>query len=146
MQKNKILLTAVCILGAIILFEAVWIAVLLHKPAKGLTRVAIVLDDWGYNDYNFKGAVSIGRPITLAVLPDLGYSKYIAEEAGKNKAEVILHLPLEAHDRRKRPEKETIRTSMARTQVINTVRKKLSAVPGIKGVSNHMGSKATESE
>jgi hypothetical protein len=59
---------------------------------------------------------------------------------------VILHLPLEAHDSNKRPEKGVIKTDMNTKEVLERLQSALDSVPFVKGVSNHMGSKATEDE
>ncbi len=42
-------------------------------PRKAATRakVAIVMDDFGYNMNNFDALFSIGQPVTLSILPDL---------------------------------------------------------------------------
>jgi polysaccharide deacetylase 2 family uncharacterized protein YibQ len=115
-----------------------------HLPQKIAGRVAIVLDDWGYNTKNVGDLFSIGEPITISILPNLPFSKNIAAQAKKNKVEIILHLPLEAHDSHKPPETGTIYTYMTKKDVLARLQSALDSVPGAKGVSNHMGSKATE--
>ena len=166
-DKFKIL---IFILAGLVVFQAVSISVLwvknvrlkkalavkparvaLHRkillPSARITgKVAIVLDDWGYNKKNVSALFSLGQPVTIAVLPNLPYSKTIALDAGKNNIEVILHLPLEAHDSKKRPEKDTIYTNMNENQALDRLQSALDSVPGLKGISNHQGSKATEDE
>src|SRR3989338_8265922 len=60
-------------------------------------KVAIVMDDFGYNMNNLDEFFSIKRPITLSILPNLTYSTKIAQLGRTNGYEVILHLPLEPH-------------------------------------------------
>lgn len=110
------------------------------------TKVAIVLDDWGYNTNNVSDLFNIGEPITISVLPNLPFSKKIASQAAGNNIEAILHLPLEPNDSNKPPEKDTIYTYMNQKDVLSRLESALDSVPGAKGVSNHMGSKATEDE
>ena len=67
-------------------------------PRPGLKagpHVAIILDDWGKNQAILKKAVEIGRPLTLAVIPNLSHSRQIAEEAHQKGLGVMLHLPME---------------------------------------------------
>ena len=49
-------------------------------PAKS-PHVAIILDDWGKNYSVLKYAVEMHRPLTIAIIPNLTYSRKIAEEA-----------------------------------------------------------------
>ena len=107
-------------------------------------RVAIVMDDFGYNMNNLEELFSIRQPVTLSILPSLRYSRRIADIAVAHGYEIILHLPMEAHNKDIREEEGTIRCGMAKEEVIALLDKDIAGVPGLKGVSNHMGSKATE--
>lgn len=106
-------------------------------------RIAIVLDDWGYNLNNLERLEAVKYPLTLAVLPSLPYSVRFAKEAGKKNFEVILHLPEEPRENLSL-EKDTIMTSMTAEEIIRILKEDLTSVYSAKGVSNHMGSKATE--
>jgi uncharacterized protein len=121
-----------------------------YKPAakakgKG-AKIAIVLDDFGYNMNNTGVLYAIKTPLTISILPNLPYSKRIAEEAAAKNLEVILHLPLEPRGEKENIEKGTIMTDMPPKQVRTILANALTSVPGVKGVSNHMGSKATENK
>lgn len=106
-------------------------------------KIAIVIDDWGYNLNNLHILKEIQYPLTVSVLPNLSYSKAVAKELHKMGFEVILHLPLEPHEK-SRLEENTIMTSMDETAIKNIIRQDLLNVSFASGVSNHMGSKATE--
>lgn len=106
--------------------------------------IAIVMDDFGYNMNNLDNLFAIGQPVTLSILPDLVYSRRIAERASEHGYETILHLPLESHNKGVREEADTIRAGMTMEEVNARLRKEIASVPGLAGVSNHMGSKATE--
>jgi len=115
-----------------------------RQKVKITAKAAIVLDDWGYNKKNLLALLGIKKPVTISVLPNLPYSKTIAETAHENLIEVILHLPLEAYDKTKRPEKDTICVGMSSKEVLLRLEKGINSVPYAGGVSNHTGSKATE--
>lgn len=106
-------------------------------------KIAIVIDDWGYNLNNLKAISQIRYPLTAAILPNLSYSRKVAEELNNLGLEIILHLPLEPHEKY-RLEKNTILTSFDADTIKNIIDKDLSSVAYAKGVSNHMGSLATE--
>ncbi len=110
-------------------------------------KLAIVLDDWGYNKKTFKETLDLKFPITYSVLPNLAYSSEIADEASRLGHEVILHLPMEPHQANKISlEEKTILTTMGNEEIIKIVRENFANLPHLKGVNNHMGSKATEDE
>lgn len=113
-------------------------------PAAFAGKAAIVIDDWGYNKRNLKALFGLGQPVTISILPNLPFSKTIGNEARANNVEVILHLPLEAHNSQKRPEKGAIYTYMNEREVLERLQAAFDSAPNITGVSNHMGSKATE--
>jgi len=107
-------------------------------------KVAIVLDDFGNSKTNLEALFGIKRPLTLSVLPHLKYSAETAALAKKNGYEVILHLPLEPHRKDVAEEADTINSSMKESEIRAAVDSAIKSVPYIDGVSNHMGSKATE--
>lgn len=114
-----------------------------EKP-KAVASVAIVIDDWGYNKAELDELFQIKSPLTLAILPNLKNSADIAKISRMKGYEVILHLPLEPQNEKLRKEKTTIYTDMGKKEIIETFENNLSSVPFAKGISNHMGSKATE--
>lgn len=116
----------------------------LPQPAK--FKIAIVLDDFGYNYKNVDEIFDLNRPVTFSILPHQAYSKTIAISAHQKGYETILHLPLEPYerDKRPRPEVSTITTDMKEQKVLDTLAKDIADVPYCNGVSNHQGSKATE--
>lgn len=131
------------IIGVIFIFI---ISLRLRKPVI-YGKIAIVIDDFGYNLDNLKILSQIKQPLTISVLPNLAYSKEIAKIARDLRKEVILHLPLEPHQRENiRLEKNTILTTMEDEEIKEILNSAILSTPFIKGVSNHMGSKATEDE
>ena len=119
----------------------------LIKPESAAVKgqIAIVLDDWGYDPTVLSYLFEIKSPITISVLPNLRYSKQIAEDARKKGYQVMLHLPLESKSN-ERPEKDTLYCKMDGQELLQRLRQMLASVPGISGVNNHQGSKATEDE
>jgi len=107
-------------------------------------KIAIVIDDWGYTNKNLDFLKEIDVPFDVAILPNLPFSKEIAQTAKQNKKEVILHLPLEpSNEDKMRLEADTITTIMTPDKIKQILILDIKSVPYAKGVSNHMGSKAT---
>jgi len=113
---------------------------------KPTVRIAIVIDDFGYNVNNLEEVFKLDTSLTLSILPNLIYSEKIAEAAYERGYEVMLHLPLEPHEKNYSSEDGTILTSMDEKTVLDNLNKAINNLPYISGVSNHMGSKATENE
>jgi polysaccharide deacetylase 2 family uncharacterized protein YibQ len=116
--------------------------ILKQKPYKG--RIAIVLDDWGYSKDVLNKVMEIDAPLTFAILPGLAYSKTVADYANDKGHEIILHLPLEPHNENVKLEKNTIMTTMDQQEVTDIITKHIASIPVLRGINNHMGSKATE--
>lgn len=105
------------------------------------------MDDWGYNLNNLSALEQIKQPLTLAVLPNLPYSRKISEDSRLLGKEIILHLPLEPYyNERIRLEKDTILASMSGEEMLKILDNDLENVHYAKGVSNHQGSKLTADE
>lgn len=109
-------------------------------------KVAIVMDDFGYNMNDLEELFAAKSSITFSILPNLPYSRRLAELAGSKGYEVILHLPLEANDKSAPREAGTIKTGMDEKEVIAILEKNIENITGLRGVSNHQGSKATENK
>jgi polysaccharide deacetylase 2 family uncharacterized protein YibQ len=145
MKKNILI---VIIVGALAALSALvfTVRIFLRPKEVAQAKVAIIIDDWGYNLRHLNLIKEIEVPITISILPNLRYSKEIARFARAQGKEVILHLPLEPEEigRSIGLEKYTITTAMTREEVLANLSRALSSVPGAKGISNHMGSRATK--
>lgn len=141
---KKIFIITLIIVTAFILAFMFYIN---RKYRPKVLAVAFILDDWGYNLNNINLAIKIERPLTLAILPHLRYSKDIAEKvrAESKLCDVILHLPLESKSG-KVPERDTIQRNMKKSEIISILDSDIKSIPGLIGVSSHQGSKATEDE
>jgi len=103
----------------------------------------VIFDDAGGSLQDLADIMAIGRPVTVAVLPGLRYSKEVALRARAGSVEVLMHLPLEADNSGRRLGPGGISTDMTDEEIAAIVVADLAAVPGASGVNNHMGSRAT---
>ena len=113
---------------------------------KPTLKVAIVIDDLGYNRKKLDPFLELKIPLTFAILPQEAYSQSLAKELIAKNKEIILHLPLEPKNRKENPGKHVLLTRMSNGEIREKFNQNLNTVPGVIGVNNHMGSKFTEDE
>jgi hypothetical protein len=109
----------------------------LHRP-----RLAIVIDDLGYDRAQADALFRVSYPLTLSVLPHLSNSAEIAEEAHRRGYEVLLHLPM-ASTGGEKDEPIELYSGMDVNTVSQTFAAMLETVPYAVGVNNHEGSRGT---
>jgi len=115
----------------------------LGLPAK-LPKVAIIIDDIGFGRQIAHKFLELDANLTFSMLPHTFMQKSFAAKVHKKGFDVMLHLPMEPNEYPLvDPGTGVLLTSMAPDELIRQLNKNLDAVPGIKGVNNHMGSKMT---
>lgn len=115
-------------------------------PFEPVARVAIIFDDAGGNLGQLDPILALGRPVTVAVLPGLRFSRDVALRAQDAGLEVLLHLPVEPEDRSNRLGPGGVTTAMADDEIARVVAGDLDTVPGAIGINNHEGSRGTADE
>ena len=114
-------------------------------PAKrDLPKVAIIIDDLGYNEEIAMAFLDLPIELTYSFLPFAPYTKKLARLAHRRGKTVFLHLPLEPKDKSKDPGPGAIYLSDSPEVQREKLEKCLEAVPYAVGVNNHMGSAFTE--
>jgi len=122
--------------------------IVLSKPTKDKPKIVLIVDDIGSNKNYIDDLLEIPTYLNFAILPELPYSKYAAEQAAVKGWDVMLHLPME-------PKfssgysgldagRNALLTGIPKKDLKVLLEKNLNSVPNIKGVNNHMGSKFTE--
>ena len=112
-------------------------------PAKKVADVYIVLDDGGHNLNHLQPFLNLDIPLTIAVLPELAYSKESALRIKNSGKTLILHQPMQAISLSTDPGPSAIMPGMSAEQIRNLLTKNLDSL-GIKiGLNNHEGSLIT---
>lgn len=110
-------------------------------------RIAIVLDDLGRDSPLVERFCALQQSLTLALLPNTGPVRAIAERARQNGHQVIVHLPMEPIDYPAQdPGAGAVLIRQNEQEIRQIVRNALQQVPTAAGFNNHMGSKATADE
>ena len=113
------------------------------------TKLAIVIDDFGVAlTTTAQGFMNIKYPLTFSILPynERIYpaSKDIAREAHNNDKEVMLHFPMEPETfPTDSPGPDALYVDMEPSIKKELILRNISGIPYVKGINNHMGSKAT---
>jgi len=124
-----------------------WTAVVLVFETVKKPRICLIIDDGGYQKgkalealYGFK------VPVTVSIIPDVEFSKSLAEEFPSHGVEVMCHMPMEGHEKGMvgGNYKELLKKGMGDSQAKEQVEKALENLPNCRGLNNHMGSVATE--
>ena len=114
------------------------------QPAGSLPKVAIIIDDLGYDHDLAMNYLELDAAFTFSVLPFSPYQKSISTAAYNKGIETMLHLPMEPEEYPEiSPGPGALLTSMSPDQLISQLNKNLDEIPFVKGVNNHMGSKMT---
>jgi hypothetical protein len=106
-------------------------------------RIAIIIDDLGYQRSLGERAISLPGPLAFAVLPGTPNGVYLADRAYSNGKEVLLHLPLQAASPPRNPEPGNLLLDMSYGQFRQALAANLDAVPHISGINTHRGSLLT---
>ncbi|MCM8822095.1 MAG: divergent polysaccharide deacetylase family protein [Candidatus Omnitrophica bacterium] len=115
------------------------------KETRRNGKIALIIDDVGWNPDIIAWVKKINVPLTLAVLPDSPFGLKIAQQAsnGKN-IQIILHIPLEPENPgdEKKTSKTYLTTSMSKEEIAEKFDEYMKKfAPYVCGVNHHMGSK-----
>jgi polysaccharide deacetylase 2 family uncharacterized protein YibQ len=106
------------------------------------SKVAIVIDDIGYHQLDYK-LLELPYELTFAVIPHTPHSNAVAKAAYQKGRDVILHMPMESA-RRADLSKNALKVTMNRSQIEHKLQAAFNDVPYAIGINNHMGSYFTE--
>jgi len=107
-------------------------------------RLAIVVDDFGYDPVRDAEWLDFPERITVSVMPHGPSSKSFAASARSHGFGVILHVPMEPEGAvADRTEPYLLRRGMPPEEIASRFARMAADVPQANGVSNHMGSAFT---
>ncbi len=106
-------------------------------------KIAIIIDDIGYDKKVALALSDLDPNITFSVLPFSPFGRTISEQLHAKGAQLMLHLPMEPIESDVDPGPGAILSHMSPDTLLDQLRKDIKDVPNIVGVNNHMGSKLT---
>ncbi len=117
------------------------------KPAPSIIykpRVAIIIDDLGYNRDIDDAFLHLHAPLCFAFLPKAPYTKFLANEAHKiGGHDILVHIPMQPFNPAINTGPGELRTDMDLDTLLAILKDDLNSVPWAIGANNHMGSKFT---
>ena len=114
-----------------------------QSAAEPAPRIAIIIDDLGYQLEAGRRAIDLPGPVAYAILPGTPQGARLARIANERGKEVLMHLPLESVDNRDFLEPGTMLLDMSRMTFGVTFANAIATVPFAIGVSSHRGSLLT---
>ena len=129
-------------IGRYWLILGVWLAAA-AAPGVPLARIAIIIDDLGYQLEAGRRSINLPGPVACAILPSTPRATKLAEAAFANGKDVLLHLPLEPVSKDSQADPGGILLNMSRDQFAMTFSSDLESVPHAIGVNSHRGSMLT---
>lgn len=129
------------------LLAALLAVILPHSTAAGTApRIAIIIDDLGYQLAAGRRVVALPGPVACAILPGTPRARLLAAAAHESGKEVLLHLPMQAAERdggNGAAEPASITMETTRESFSATFKSAFKSVPYVVGVNNHRGSLLT---
>jgi len=115
------------------------------KPFPKLPKIAIVIDDLGYDRHIAQEFIDLQAPLTLSFLPQAPHAKEMALLAREKGKEILLHLPMEPLDfPRTNPGPGALLLSMSASEILQIINNDFNEFSFVQGANNHMGSRFTE--
>ncbi|MDH3452539.1 MAG: divergent polysaccharide deacetylase family protein [Gammaproteobacteria bacterium] len=126
-----------------LLLAAALLLIAVSSAAETLPRIAIIIDDLGYQLQAGRRAIDLPGPIAFAVLPGTPRGGQLARLANERGKEVLLHLPLEAVDNPGLAEPGAMTLDMSHASFRSAFADAIDSVPFAIGISSHRGSLLT---
>jgi polysaccharide deacetylase 2 family uncharacterized protein YibQ len=106
-------------------------------------RIAIIIDDLGYELATGRRVVELPGPVACAVLPSTPQGAALAHAAHAAGKEVLLHLPLQSESDTGQAEPGAIVLDTTRAEFATSFDRSFRSVPFVVGVNSHRGSLLT---
>jgi polysaccharide deacetylase 2 family uncharacterized protein YibQ len=115
----------------------------IETAARG-PRVALIIDDLGYDLKLARKLIGLELPLTLAIFPFSPHQREIADLARSKNLELMLHMPMEPLEYpRIDPGPGALLSTMSPDEMVNQLIRNLETLPQAVGINNHMGSSLT---
>lgn len=114
-----------------------------EKPAKhkNLPRLAIVIDDVGYDNRTLKSFIGLDLPLTYAILPNATEYKQSVDILREAHLDYLVHMPMQPENYpRINPGENALLINMSDSKIRNLTEEAIKKIPGAIGANNHMGS------
>ncbi|MDX2454978.1 divergent polysaccharide deacetylase family protein [Desulfosarcina sp.] len=116
----------------------------IFSPVAHPSRIALIIDDIGFNLRRAELFLEADIPITFSVLPRVCWSVESAMALHARGHEIMLHQPMEPFDAEVDPGPGAIFVDDRPECIHQVVAENIATLPHVVGVNNHMGSRYTQ--
>ena len=127
---------------ALVAAAALLTGLLAVTPAPAAPRIAIIIDDLGYNQRAGEAVIALPAPVTCAVIPETPHGRRLGHDAAQAGKEVMIHLPMATLDARTL-DPGGLHGGMSEAQIGAVLDRAQALLPDARGLNNHMGSGLT---
>jgi len=115
------------------------------QPQNQQHKLALIIDDIGYDLKAVRRLLALPYTLTMAILPDAPYAAEAARLAHQHGITVMLHMPMQTTNPKyqQNMEKFYLSTNMSKQAFTDTFEAALAKIPHVEGINNHMGSALT---
>ncbi|MCP3951212.1 MAG: divergent polysaccharide deacetylase family protein [Desulfobacterales bacterium] len=106
-------------------------------------EIAIIVDDIGFSRSRAHHFLALDIPLTFSILPQVPFTRELAETLHAAGHEIMLHQPMEPVNNSYNPGPGALYTADRQQEIVTAIERNISEIPHITGVNNHMGSKFT---
>ena len=107
-------------------------------------RVAIVIDDMGFQQYRDQVVMEMDPRVTIAIIPESPLADVLSRQAGHQGREVLVHLPLSGLGRDNcEPQLTCMGSTWSAERMAAHLGEVFERVEGAVGINNHQGSRFT---
>jgi polysaccharide deacetylase 2 family uncharacterized protein YibQ len=114
------------------------------ETSAGSARLAIIIDDIGMSASQLTPFFKTDADLTFSIIPETRQAKRCLSLIRSHGRLPLLHLPMEPIARKDLLPSDGITTDLSDAEIQRRVKQFLDELPGVRGVNNHMGSKATQ--
>ncbi len=105
-------------------------------------KLAIIIDDMGYDKYVSDKFLSLHLPLAYSFLPDAPLTRELAKKFDKKGYTVMIHMPSQPIDYPKdNPGKNAIYITTSKKRTMFLLKRAYRIIPEAMGLNNHMGSR-----
>ncbi len=120
-----------------------WLVLANAGAGEAPPRIAIIIDDLGYELGAGERAIALPGPVSYAILPGAPRARSLAQAAHASGKEVLVHLPMQATTETGRAEPIHVTLDMSRAGFASAFARAFESVPHAIGINNHRGSLIT---
>ncbi|MBM9616265.1 divergent polysaccharide deacetylase family protein [Desulfobulbus rhabdoformis] len=118
------------------------------QPVDQISRpkVALIIDDMGYNKRIGLKLLRLQLPLNFSFLPQAPHTQELLHLAQQMDRTILVHMPMEPQSDKWKAEPVTLYTKDSQEELERKVEQMLEAVPQARGANNHMGSRFTREQ